>query len=78
MAVTPLRREKALIIMLYRIVYHIVDIPAVSYLQPTSLQTRGHALRFLEPHTMTTAYKTFPKPFGSGINFQKEQKRPRP
>jgi hypothetical protein len=49
--------------MLYRIVYHIVDIPAMSYLQPTSLRTRGHALRFLVPHTRMRVYKTsfFPK-----------------
>jgi hypothetical protein len=44
--------------MLYRIVYHIVDIPAISYLQPISLRTRGHTLRLLVPHTRTTAYKT--------------------
>ena len=52
------RRERTQVVMLYRIVYRLVDIPAESYLQPASLWTRGHTLRFLVPHTRTTVYKT--------------------
>ena len=52
------RRERTQVVMLYRIVYRLVDIPAESYLHPASLRTRGHTLRFLVPHTRTTVYKT--------------------
>ena len=52
------RRETAQMTMMYRIVYHLVDIPADQYLHPSSLRTRGHQLRFLVPHTRTTVYRT--------------------
>ena len=52
------RRETAQVTMMYRIVYHLVDIPADQYLHPSSLRTRGHQLRFLVPHTRTTVYRT--------------------
>ena len=52
------RRETAQVTMMYRIVYHLVDIPADQYLHLSSLRTRGHQLRFLAPHTRTTVYRT--------------------
>ncbi|KAK3101818.1 hypothetical protein FSP39_006589, partial [Pinctada imbricata] len=51
------RRETSQVVMLYRIVYNLVDIPADSYLQKTALRTRGHTLRYLVPHTRTTVHK---------------------
>ena len=44
------RRERTQVVMLYRIVYRVVDITAESYLHPASLRTRGHTLHFLVPH----------------------------
>jgi hypothetical protein len=52
------RRAYAQTVMMYRIVYNLVDIPAEYHLNRTSLQTRGHSLRFLVPHTRTTVYRT--------------------
>jgi hypothetical protein len=52
------RRAYAQTVMMYRIVYNLVDIPAEDHLNRTSLQTRGHSLRFLVPHTRTTVYRT--------------------
>jgi hypothetical protein len=52
------RRETAQVIMMHRIVYHLVDIPAEQHLNQSSLRTRGHHLRFLVPHTRTTVYRT--------------------
>ena len=61
------RRERTQVVMLYRKVYRLVDIPSESYLQPTSLRTRGHTLRFLVPHIRTTVYKTFLFPLLSQV-----------
>jgi hypothetical protein len=36
------RRKTAQVIMMYRIVYHLVDIPAAEHLNQSSLRTRGH------------------------------------
>jgi hypothetical protein len=58
MAVLQLRWERAKVTMLCRIVYQIVETPVISYLQPASLLTRGHVLKFLLPNTKTTVYKT--------------------
>jgi len=52
------RRVYAQTVMMYRIVYNLVDIPAEHHLNRTSLRTRGHSLRFLVPHTRTTVYRT--------------------
>jgi hypothetical protein len=52
------RRAYAQTVMMYRIVYNLVDIPAEHHLNRTSLRTRGHSLRFLVPHTRTTVYRT--------------------
>jgi hypothetical protein len=52
------RRTYAQTLMMYRIVYNLVDIPAEHHLNRTSLRTKGHSLRFLVPHTRTTVYRT--------------------
>jgi hypothetical protein len=52
-------RETAQVIMMYRIVYQFVDIPAEQHLNQSSLRTRDHHLRFLVPHTRTTVCRTF-------------------
>ena len=57
---TPLevRRNNARVVMMYRIVYDLVDIPPAPYLQQTSLySTRGHSIRFLVPYTRTSVYR---------------------
>ena len=52
------RRVYAQTVIMYRIMYNLVDIPAEHHLNRTSLRTRGHSLRFLVPHTRTTVYRT--------------------
>jgi hypothetical protein len=52
------RRAYAQTVMMYRIVYNLVDIPAEHHLNHTFLRTRGHSLRFLVPHTRTTVHRT--------------------
>ena len=57
---TPLevRRNNARVVMMFRIVYDLVDIPTAPYLQQTSLYcTRGHSIKFLVPHTRTSVYR---------------------
>ena len=51
------RRDRARIIMMYRIINNLVDIPSDTYLRASSLRTRGHSLRFLVPHSKTTVHK---------------------
>ena len=41
-------------VMMYHIVYNLVDIPAEHHLNRTSVRTRVYSLRFLVPHTRTT------------------------
>ena len=48
------RRANAQTMIMYRIVYNLVDIPAEHHLNRTSLRTRGHSLRFPVPHTRTS------------------------
>ena len=52
------RRAYAQTVMMYCIVYNLVDIPAEHHLNRTALWTRGHSLRYLVPHTRTTVYRT--------------------
>ena len=44
-------RKEQKAVMLYKIVHHLVDIPASNYLTPTTTSdiTRGHHKRFLQP-----------------------------
>jgi hypothetical protein len=51
------RQAYAQIVMMYRIVYSLVDIPAEYHPNRTTLRTRGHSLRFLVPLTRTTVYR---------------------
>lgn len=50
------RRDTTRVVMLYMIVYHLVDIPADQHIQRSSFRTRGHTMRFLIPNTMTAVY----------------------
>lgn len=50
------RRSNAKLVMVYRITYGLVDIPAASFFHPTSLNTRGHSLRYLVPYCRTDIY----------------------
>jgi hypothetical protein len=57
---TPLeiRRNNARLVMMYRIVYELVDIPSAPHLQKSSLYgTRGHSIKFLVPHSRTSVYR---------------------
>jgi len=59
------RREDTKLIMMYRITYGLIDIPASRFLHPSTLTTRGHTLRFVVPYCRTDVYRhTF---FPSGI-----------
>ena len=51
------RRARAKIIMLYRVVNRLVDIPPEVYLIPTGSHTRGHSSKFLQPHTRILPYQ---------------------
>ena len=44
------RRARAKVIMLYHIHHRLVDIDPKEYLIPTGSITRGHHIRFLQPH----------------------------
>ena len=50
------RRSNSKLIMVYRIVYGLVDIPAASFFLPTALNTQGHSLCFLIPYCWTYNY----------------------
>lgn len=49
---------------MYRIVRNLVDIPSEVYLPQTTLLTRGHGQRHLQPHARSRTYKAsfFPQP----------------
>ena len=51
------RRCTAKVIMIYRISYCLVDIPAAAHLHPSGLSTRGHTLRYLVPYCRTDVYR---------------------
>ena len=48
-----LRRARIKTILLFKIVNNLVDIPPEPFLIPTGAITRGHNIRFLQPHTRT-------------------------
>ena len=51
-------RQKERAIMMLKIIYNLVDIPVNSYLTlvPTTHDTRGHNMRFMQPMTRTDSY----------------------
>ena len=57
-----LRRARIKTILLFMIVNNLVDIPPGPFLIPTGAITRGHNIRFLQPHTrtITMQYSFFP------------------
>jgi hypothetical protein len=51
------RRQLAKLIMMYRITYHLIEIPSITYLIPSRSGTRGHNIRYLQPSTRVLAYQ---------------------
>jgi hypothetical protein len=56
------RRQLAKLIMMYRITYHLIEIPSITYLIPSRSGTRGHNIRYIQPSTRVLAnqYSLFP------------------
>ena len=52
-----LRRLQAKATMMYRIVNNLIAIPMDPHLTPIQTATRGHDIRFRQPHTRVQAYK---------------------
>ena len=51
------RRQLAKLIMMYRITYHLIQIPSITYLIPSRSGTRGHNIGYLQPSTRVLAYQ---------------------
>ena len=51
------RRQKAKVVMMYRIVHSLIAIPSAPLLQPLVAATRGHSYRYRTPYTRTTTYR---------------------
>ena len=51
------RRAKTKVVMLYKIVNHLVDVPSEQYLIPTGSCTRGHDAKFLQPQARIQPYQ---------------------
>ena len=51
------RRSKVKVIHLYKITNHLIDIPSRPNLIPTGASTRGHNIKFLQPHCRTMVYQ---------------------
>ena len=51
------RRARSQLVMLYKIQYQLVAIPDATYLVPSTRSTRGHDIRYLQPHTRILVYK---------------------
>ena len=51
------RRARSQLVMLYKIQHQQVAIPAATYLVPSTRSTRGHDIRYLQPHTRILVYK---------------------
>jgi hypothetical protein len=50
------RRVNAKLVMVYRIVHHLIDIPP-TFFRPTNLNTRGHQLKYLVPFCRIAIYQ---------------------
>ena len=50
------RKEDSKVVLMYRIMYALVDIPATAYLRPIRSMTRGHALRLAIPFCRTEIF----------------------
>ena len=51
------RRAKGKVVMLYKIIHGIVDIPPTQYLIPNSRDTRGHSAKYFVPSVRVLAFK---------------------
>jgi hypothetical protein len=66
-----LRRARIKTILVFKIVNNLVDIPPEPFLIPTGTITRGHNIRFLQPHTrtITMQYSFFSVLSGHGTHY---------
>ena len=51
------RKTNFKLVMVYRITYGLIDIPAPLYLHPSALSTRDHTLRYMIPYCRTDVYR---------------------
>ena len=51
------RRANANLVMIYRITYGLIDIPAADFLHPSTLSTRGNTLGYIIPYCRTDIYR---------------------
>ena len=51
------RRTDARLVLMYRITYMLIDIPASMFLHPSTLSTRGHTVRYMLPFCRTDIYR---------------------
>ena len=51
------RRQLAKLIMMYRITYHLIEIPYITYFIPSRSGARGHNIRYLQPSIRVIAYQ---------------------
>ena len=50
-------RANAKLVMIYKITYGLIDIPAPDFLHPSTLSTRGNTLRYIIPYCRTDIYR---------------------
>ena len=66
------RRQLAKLIMMYRITYHLIQIPSITCLIPSRSGTRGHNIGYLQPSTRVLAYQySFPSTIRSGTTYHR-------
>ena len=55
----PLYQQRAnfKLVMVYRITYRLIDIPAPLYLHPSALSSRGHTLHYMIPYCRTDVHQ---------------------
>ena len=51
------RRANFKLVMVYRIMYGLINIPASLYLHPSALSTRGHTLHYMIPCCRTDVFR---------------------
>ena len=68
------RRVDAKLTMVYKITHYLVEIPAATFLHPSTTSTRGHTLKYLLPFCRTDIYRySF---FPSGIRLWNQLPEP--
>ncbi len=51
------RQSQARLIMFFKVVHGLIDIPEDRYLKPVSVTTRGHLMRYLQPRARILSYQ---------------------